>query len=400
MSDSYSKKILALAPTVPAALLYALSSAMYARERQAEQAFESFNIRLSQRQYPAAQKAIERAVSLSPENAHYQAGRALLSARAHARKFDPSGLPGNGAANSEEEVAALEAAARYYQRALALNPLDDGSYHNLGWLYWLLGQREPARRCFQQAVAIDNSVALYHISLGLLYEQGGESESAYREYESAIYLSPSVLDSRFFRDLSARSPGSADLIVAQNVSRLAGQSAQSQSPILKGKLGKLYLHANPPDDASAALRDAVRELPSLPRPWHNLGDVYDRKGDKEAAREYYRKATLLDGGDAVAWWKLGRLLERRGDTQGAVRSYARAVRGWMGMTSEHGRRVSRIYRSQLTVSDDVIPNGFLSYCSPSLDVAEVCLRLVRLYEGLGDRESSDYYKELSARLTD
>lgn len=399
MRDSYSKKIVALAPTVLAALLYAFSSAMYARERRAEQAFEAFGIRLSQRQYPAAQNVIERAISLSPENAHYLAGRALLSERALARKFDPSGFLNKRLTNSEEEVKALEAAARYYERALALNPLDDGNYHNLGWLYSLLRQREPALRCFQRAVAIDSSVALYHISLGLLYEQGGEGESALREYELAIRLSPSVLDSQFFRDLSARSPGATDLLVARNISRLAGQPGPSQSPILKGKLGKLYLQANLPDSASAALREAVKELPSLPRPWHNLGDVYDRKGDEEAARECYLKATLLDGGDAVAWWKLGRLLERRGDKQGAARSYARAVRGWMSMTSEHARRVSRIYRSQPTVPDDVIPGGFLSYCSPSLDVAEICLRLVRLYEELGERESSDYYRELGARLT-
>ncbi|MBA3240574.1 MAG: tetratricopeptide repeat protein, partial [Acidobacteria bacterium] len=354
----------------------------------------------SQRQYPAAQTDIERAVSLSPRNAHYLAGRALLFARTLPRKFDPTAFLEKRLTFSEEEVKALEAAARYYQRALALNPLDDGNYHNLGWLYSLLQQREPALRCFQQAITIDNSVALYHVSLGLLYEQGGEHESAHREYELAVRLSPSVLDSQFFRDLSARSPGSADRVAAQNISHLEQQPGLSQSPILKGRLGKLYLHANRLDAASAALRDAVKKLPSLPRPWHNLGDVYEREGDEEAARECYQKATLLDGGDAAAWWKLGRLLERRGDKQGAVRSYARAARGWRSMTSEHAKRVSRIYRSQPAVPDDVIPNGFLSYCNPSIDVAEVCLRLARLYEELGDRESSHYYKELCARLTD
>jgi tetratricopeptide (TPR) repeat protein len=398
MRVTYSKKIAALAPTALALLLWALASVEHARERQAESDFQVFSSHLAQRQYPDARADIERAVALSPGNAYYLAGRGLLLTRLSRRKFDADAFLEKRLTLGEEERKELDAAAQFYQQALSLNPLDDGHYHNLGWLYALREQRDEALRSFRQAVSIDGSVALYHVSLGLLREQGGEQEETRREYGRAVLLSPEVLDSQFFRDFTRRSPEAAGRVVSESIARLEEQLRQSPSPILKGKLGKLYLHANSLEKATAVLKEAVAELPSLPRPWRNLGAVYERQGDEAAMRDCYRKATSLDAGDAVSWSGLGRLYDRLNDKQGATAAYALAVRGWMNMTSEHARRASRIYHVRSAVSDDVVPNGLLAYCGPALDVSGICLRLAELYAEAGDTRQSTYYKELSDKL--
>jgi tetratricopeptide (TPR) repeat protein len=399
MRAPYSKKIAALVPTALALCLWACASVEHARERQAESDFQVFISRLAQQQYPAAQGGIERAAALSPRNAYYVASRGLLLVRLSRHQFDAAAFLERKLTLGEEEQKELEAAARLYQQALALNPLDDGHHHNLGWLYALRQQRDEALRSFRQAVSIDGSVALYRISLGLLREQGGEHEEARREYGRAALLSPDILDSQFFRDFTQRSPEAAGRAVSECITRLEGQLRENPSPILKGKLGKFYLHANSLEAAAAVLREAVAELPNLPRPWRNLGAVYERQGDEAAARACYRKAAFLDAGDALSWSKLGRLYDRLNDRQGATAAYASAVGGWMNMTSEHARRASRIYRARAVVNDDVVPNGLLAYCGPALDVSELCLRLSELYSEAGDAKQSTYYQALRARLT-
>ena len=126
-STLFSKKIAGLAPTACAALLYAISYPTYAKGQKAERAFYSFGLRFNQREYSAAQKDIERAVLLSPNDAYYLASRGLLFERLGRRRFDPAAFLEGRLALSEEELKGINAAVRYYQRSLELNPSDDGA---------------------------------------------------------------------------------------------------------------------------------------------------------------------------------------------------------------------------------------------------------------------------------
>jgi tetratricopeptide (TPR) repeat protein len=395
----YSKKITALVPTALALLLWVFASVESAKQQQAESDFQFFSVHLAQKQYSTAQSDIERVVARAPRNANYLAGQGLLFARLSQQKFNSTAFLGNKLTHGKEELKEIAAAAHLYQQALALNPLDDGHYHNLGWLYAMQQQREEALRSFQQAISIDGSIALYHVSLGLLREQGGEQEETRDEYARAIHLSPDIVDSQFFRDFTARSPGTAGRVISQSMADLEEQLRQSPNAILKGKLGKLYLHANSLEKASALLRETVTELPSLPRPWANLGVIYERQGNEAAALECYRRAAILSPSDAQSWSKLGYLHDRTNNKQDAINSYMQAVDAWMNMMSEHAGRTSRIYQTRFVISDDIVPNGFLAYCNPALNVSEICGRLAQLYKEMGDSRRSAYYEDLSAALS-
>ncbi|HSJ74837.1 MAG TPA: tetratricopeptide repeat protein, partial [Gemmatimonadales bacterium] len=220
----------------------------------------------------------------------------------------------------------------------------------------------------------------------------------YGEYALAVRLSPATLDSRFFQDLRGRAPEAARRLIAESISQLEDELRRNPSPVVKGKLGKFYLEVNATDAASAMLKQAAAELPSLSRPWYNLGTIYEAQGDDKAARDCYEKALFLDRGDFTSWRRLGNYYDRRENVPGAARAYTRAVDSWMGMRSEHAGRALHVYRARSLINDDVVPNGYLAYCSPSIDAAEICRRLAKLYEEMGDLGLSSYYEDVGHSL--
>jgi tetratricopeptide (TPR) repeat protein len=115
-------------------------------------------------------------------------------------------------------------------------------------------------------------------------------------------------------------------------------------------------------------------------------------------RECYRRAAVLNASDAQSWSRLGYLYDRSNNKQDAINSYEQAVTAWMNIMSEHAGRASRIYRARFVVPDDIVPNGFLAYCNPALNVSEICRRLAQLYKEMGDSRRSAHYEELSAAL--
>ena len=399
MTTLYSKKNLALIPTALSLIFYAFAYISGIEEQQAQRAFQLFKLSLHLKQYAKAQGDIDRAISLSPKNAYYVASQGLLLMRMSRRKFDLRSF-GNTINFSQEELEQIRSAVQSYQKALQLNPLDDSYYHNLGWLYWFLQQRDQALNCFQKAISIDGSTALYHVSLALFYEHQGKKDDAHREYVHAVRLSPSILDSQFFRDLRERSQGEGDRIVSESISHLEDQLRRSPDPIVKGKLGKLYLQMNLLDKASVVLKEALIELPSLSRSWSNLGTIYEIQGDEPATRECYRRATFLSESDAGIWLTLGNFDIRHHDNDDAIRSYTRALTSGLNIASQHAGRVAHIYHTQIIIPDDILPNGFLSYCNPSFDISGVCLILAKLYDQTGDIKMSNYYEGLSNRLAD
>jgi Tfp pilus assembly protein PilF len=62
-----------------------------------------------------------------------------------------------------------------------------------------------------------------------------------------------------------------------------------------------------------------------PTAWNNLGDVYRRLGDLDAAQERFDRAVSLDPRYIAAWLNRADVLERRGIHEGAVSAYRRTL---------------------------------------------------------------------------
>jgi len=370
------------------------------RAQTAEAHFQSFVIQMQNARYGEAQRHIQAALEICPDDAYYRSNLGLVYERSLPATADVDKYPFRRSQGLDRDnVLAVDEAVHAYVSAIVANPNDACFHHNLGWLYWMSGSSELALDSLRRATAIDPATPVYHISLGMLYEQSRAFAEAAAQYQAALNLSPAILDSRFFRDPEDRSPAVARAIKSNAIAALEARLAQSPDAISESELGRLYLDEVNAADVNNAkeahdvrahemLVAATAALPSLSRAWLNLGISWERQYDLVQAELCYRRAALLDQSDYLPLLGLGRLCEARNDPKGAAEWYRKAMAGWDQMLSAHAYRCLRIYTTPYVVRDDIIPRGMMRYTEPELDPAAVSSKLSSLSAQVGDNASS------------
>jgi tetratricopeptide (TPR) repeat protein/O-antigen ligase len=380
-----------------ALMIFSLVSLRYGRVSMSETAFRSFVRNFSLKQNLQAGEDIDNAISASPGNAYYVSNKALLVASTLKVNLDAGKFDSDLKLDDEDRLR-IKSAIDLYNRALELNPADDCFNHNLGWLYYFLGQRELAFFHFRRAIDISGDVPLYHVSLGLLYERTNAQLPALSEYAAAIRLSPSIVDSDFFQDLQARLPREAREIVRANTFYFEDQRSHGNDPIFNGNLGKLYLYTGRVADATGRLQESTLQLPTLSRPWLNLGQCYELVGNEKEAKLSYERAAFLEEANYSTWDRLGNLAYRQQQWAPAIAYYQKALAHRLKQSSIHSERVLRVYRSRYIVANDIIPTNLLAYSEPSLNVAGVYSRLAEMYRASGNQAAASYFDNLKAGL--
>ncbi|MDR1728345.1 MAG: hypothetical protein LBT74_10560 [Acidobacteriota bacterium] len=316
-----------------------------------------------------ADEAMGDALRLAPDNACYLAYRGLLRHRM-AGATDAAGMVGTGAGAATRGGASadrekLRAAADSYEAALRLSPEDGLFHHNLGWLYFLLGDRERALAHLEGAAASRLRDPVYHVSLGIVRERCGEPDAAARDYAEAVALSPGVLGSDFFHQLRGRDARMAEAAVAAAVAGLEAELKATADPVAKARLGGICLDSDP-GRAFTLLREAVEALPNLPRAWGNLGLLHGRKGDFAGMEACFRRAHFLDGDDPQTLLGMAEAYEAKGEGREAARCRLRAEAHGSRSHSAHAGRLTTLYRGVRRMEDDdMIPQGIWSYCAPA-----------------------------------
>lgn len=397
------KKIIWLIPIIIGLLIFTVIAIHSTRKEKANDSLVSFVDTLKQGNSVNAQRSIEAAIQLSPNNAYYWACRGLLAERTLNQKFILEKYLANESILNDSEKEQIGTAIASYRKALELNPEDDGFYHNLGWLYFLNKDEKQAEYCFRQAIQIENTVAIHHVSLGILKEKERDKDSALEEYGEAVRQSPSLLDSPFFIELGKRLPIASKQIVSNCIQFLENESQQNHNPTTTAKLAKLYLFEGEKQKAQLLLEQVTKELPSLSRPWLYLGDLYQSNNKDSETVQCYQKSAFLDRMDISPLLRLGHFYDQKNDTSKAIQYYRKLISVLPFQYSIHASRVSRMYRTaykgeSCVVKDDLIPNGFLMYCIPFFDISSVYQRLADLYTKKGDTKKAEEYLRLSKKL--
>ncbi len=144
---------------------------------------------LQQRNYALAIAEAEAAVIAdgNASGAHYALGNAYNQAAA----FEP---------DSAKRADYFNRALNAFQKALAINGSNADARHNLGTVYFQLGQFNEARKEFEAALAIDPNDAKTHYMLGTLYLQEDPTLSpqaqakAQAEFETALKNDPKLAE--------------------------------------------------------------------------------------------------------------------------------------------------------------------------------------------------------------
>nr|WP_290670618.1 tetratricopeptide repeat protein [Ardenticatena sp.] len=117
------------------------------------------------------------------ESLQYQLTESSLEASDEATRAYQMGL----AAYENDD---LDAAARFFERTIKLNPRHVEAYNYLGSVYFLQGNVEPAIKAFETALAIDRNHAETYLNLGLIYQNLGQKQKAIFMFEQYLRLAP------------------------------------------------------------------------------------------------------------------------------------------------------------------------------------------------------------------
>ena len=322
---------------------------------RADAELRKFYTQVAAADFVHARQSIDEAIRLGPSNARYYAWRGYCISQelpSQCRTVDARA----------HELAAQAAAD--YRRALQLNDRDAVAHHNLAWLDHLLGQNDEARREWERAVELDPEMAIYHLSLGMLLDEAGNALSADQQYVAAMERTPAILDSPFFTRYRARSPERADAVVQQAITQTELRLGSTNDPILKARLGKLYLYRGNLQRAGELLEGAARDLPNLPLVWFNLGEVRRLQGRREEAWSCYGKARFLDGSLAGPVLRIAEMYRESGQRNPALENFRTAAQKWAHVNPVTAAHNNRLYGGPPQTIDDLLPTTLVWYTSP------------------------------------
>jgi tetratricopeptide (TPR) repeat protein len=231
---------------------------------------------------------------------------------------------------------------------------------SLGQAFYKAGMLEDAEREFKEALKGDDFEVTSRFRLGLISLKAGNAEAALEHFQSIpdkggvgygvlrnMALAMEKLGQfdeviRILNRASADHAGDPDLTLTRAIAELKSGSAKEARATF-GKYRKNLGETPPPiyytfavlaaaisgylDEAINLGREGLQSYPAEATILVNTGAVLDRKGDHEAAEQYFLRA--ISSGSAVppqAHKNLGDQAYRRGDKMGARAHYERAVK--------------------------------------------------------------------------
>lgn len=334
---------------------------------QAETRYQDCATALRHGDYKLAKAAIDDAVNLSNGDALYIEARGLAGARA--LDDAPFSWPIDDRLRnlSPGQQESLKSSVADYESVIRLNSADALAWHNLGWLYFYLGDRERALAALRRSASLDATDWITQVSLGLQLEFSGRMTEAFEAYQEALILNPHLLDAQFFVELQQRHPDLAATIAMQALAMLQRDYIATHLPILAAKAGKLALFKGDLALAQADLEFATQQSPTLYRAWMNLASVYSRRGNRSEAKRCYGIAQLLNPLDIEVKQRRGEFNDAPGnsrDNQSNVNAHQQGL-AYLGQFSDENNRLSDEYlhNPETIINNNFVPGRLLPYCT-------------------------------------
>ena len=218
-----------------------------------------------------------------------------------ASRMHPASNPQPGKAT--QSPSAAEADALNFQEAELERILRgaDQNHLDLAFDYANAGLYAEAGQILERAVAKGSLYPLVYYALGYFSTQMGENSQGTYWYRQAATQSPDLCF-----------PVRLEELIVLQAARLANPR-DGRAPYY---LGNLLYDKKQYEQAIEAWQAATRLEPGLAIPWRNLGIAsYNKRGDKQAARDCYEKAFAANPGDARLLLETDQLMERLGASQ-------------------------------------------------------------------------------------
>lgn len=260
----------------------------------------------------AAEQLFERALAEQPEFARAQAGLCVTRVERYALEKVPAHVAAaeESCANAEAldgaapevhmavgrlrlttgDAAAAEAA---YRRALALAPQSPDALIGFAESLAADAKTAEAESAYQRSIAAQPSYAAAHLAYGRFLFGLGRAAAAIPEYERATILTPD--------DPTALNNLGGAYLLTGNFEKAAETFARSLALEPRGSTytntGNVHYYLGRYGEAAAMYRKAIGYAPADHRVWGNLADALYFDSQTDEARQTYRRALELVGGE-------------------------------------------------------------------------------------------------------
>jgi Tfp pilus assembly protein PilF len=180
----------------------------------------------------------------------------------------------------------IEKAIASYETALRLEPRALLPLTNIAIVYSQTGEYGKAEKSLRRAIEIDSKSAPVHFNLGLLLAERDRKQEAEKELRTALNLDPRLAPAAYNLGL---------LIIKERPDEGLSycRKAHELSPNDPKYSYTLAFYQAQKGDRKGAiktLRDTVKRHPAYVDAVLLLGQIYEKDGKKESAKEVYRKA--------------------------------------------------------------------------------------------------------------
>jgi tetratricopeptide (TPR) repeat protein len=218
--------------------------------------------------------------------------------------------------------AALEAAWKTYEAAIAASPDDWRLHHHFGRLAMQRGRPNVAVEQFRIALERDPGDDQMHCELGAALAARGDADEAVAQYLKALEIDPDCPQAYYNLGVLLAGRGVADEAIARYQKALEIEPDYAAAHY---NLGVVLAGRGEVDEAMAHYRKALDVNPDYAEAHINLAIVLAGRGDVVEAISHYRKALEIRPDMAEAHFNFGVLLAGRGEVQEAIVHYRKAL---------------------------------------------------------------------------
>jgi tetratricopeptide (TPR) repeat protein len=230
-----------------------------------------------------------------------------------------------------------------FQKQIEVNPYDEFAYNNLGRVYWNDRKYDEAVKAFNKQLENNPLDKFAHANLGQMYAEWHKYDLAAPELEKAASLLPdsgelqvNLGDAYLNLGQDDKALAAFDHAVELSATPLVWNNIAYQLSLKDSHLDRAQQYAESAVSATAAAlrnvsldRLSNKELPlvrSLIAYWDTLGWVHFGEGDLNKAEKYVAAAWEL-GHHGEVGDHLGQIYQKRGDKERAVQIYALSMSG-------------------------------------------------------------------------
>jgi tetratricopeptide (TPR) repeat protein/transglutaminase-like putative cysteine protease len=240
-----------------------------------------------------------------------------------------------------------------FKKAVDVNPYDEFAYNNMGRAYWQDRKYEEAANAFHKQMEINPLDKFAHGNLGSMYAEWHKYDEAAPELEKAASLTPddpglqvSLGDAYLNLGQDEKAIAAFDRAVQISATPVIWNNIAYQLSLKNAHLDRAQQYA---ESAVAATAAALRNLsldqlsqrdlalvPSLIAYWDTLGWVHFAEGNLDKAEKYVSAAWSL-GQHGEVGDHLGQIYEKKGEKEKAIHTYALSLSGLRPSPETRGR---------------------------------------------------------------